>query len=253
MSGSLAVVGIGPGSAAMQTPEATAALVRATDLVGYAAYLDRVPDWGEQTRHPSGNGEEMQRARLALSLAASGRRVAVVSSGDPGVFAMASTVFEAIDTGEPAWRTLDVTVIPGVSAMFAAAARVGAPLGHDFCAITLSDNLQPWDDVARRLTAAARAGFVIALYNPASRARPTQFAAALALLRAELPGSTPIVFAHAVGTAAERIDIAPLAAADGRQPDMQTLVLVGSAATRLIERPGAPPWVYTPRSAVFSP
>ena len=253
MSGALAVVGIGPGAIAMQTPEATAALARATDLVGYAAYLDRVSDWGEQTRHPSGNGEEMQRARLALSLAASGRRVAVVSSGDPGVFAMASTVFEAIDRGEPAWRALDVTVIPGVSAMFAAAARVGAPLGHDFCAITLSDNLQPWEQVARRLTAAARAGFVIVLYNPASRARPSQFAAALALLRAELSATTPLVFAHAVGSAVERIDIVTLAAADGMRADMQTMVLVGSAATRLVERPGAPPWVYTPRAAVVAP
>jgi precorrin-3B C17-methyltransferase len=253
VSGSLAVVGVGPGPMAMQTPEATAALARATDLVGYAAYLERVPDRGGQTRHASGNGEEQQRARLALALAAGGRRVAVVSSGDPGVFAMASTVFEAIECGEAAWRALEVSVIPGVSAMFAAAARVGAPLGHDFCAITLSDNLQPWADVARRLTAAARAGFVIALYNPASRARPTQFGAALALLREELPAATPVVFAHAVGSAAERSEIVTLAEAEAARADMQTLVLVGSAATRLIARPGAPPWVYTPRSAIFPP
>ena len=252
MSGSLAVVGLGPGPIAMQTPQATAALAGATDLVGYAAYLDRVPDRSGQTRHASGNGEEPQRARLALSLAARGWRVAVVSSGDPGVFAMASTVFEAIETGERAWRALEVTVIPGVSAMFAAAARVGAPLGHDFCAITLSDNLQPWQDVARRLTAAACAGFVIALYNPASRARPNQFAAALALLREVLPATTPVVFAHAVGSAAERIEIVSLAAAESGRTDMQTLVLVGTAATRLVDRPGAPSWVYTPRSAVVS-
>lgn len=253
MNGSLAVVGLGPGAPAMQTPEATAALERATDLVGYAPYLARVPERAGQARHPSGNGEELERAKLALRLAAAGRRVAVVSSGDPGVFAMASTVFEALESGEPAWREIAVEVIPGVSAMFAAAARVGAPLGHDFCAISLSDNLKPWSDVARRLTAAAQAGFVVALYNPGSRVRPTQFGAALALLREALPGATPVVFASAIGTEAERIETVALAEADPSRADMQTLVLIGSAATRQIERPGASPWIYTPRQAAVEP
>jgi precorrin-3B C17-methyltransferase / cobalt-factor III methyltransferase len=254
MSGSLAVVGLGPGSPAMQTAEATAALERATDLVGYTPYLARVPERADQARHASGNGEELFRARLALELAAAGRRVAVVSSGDPGVFAMASTVFEAIENGEAAWREVAVEVIPGVSAMFAAAARVGAPLGHDFCAISLSDNLKPWSDVACRLTAAAQVGFVIALYNPSSLARPTQFGAALALLRETLPGATPVVFASEIGTEAERIETVGLAEADPIRADMRTLVLIGSAATRRIERPDAQPWIYTPRrGAVGAP
>jgi precorrin-3B C17-methyltransferase / cobalt-factor III methyltransferase len=249
MRGTLAIVGLGPGLPAMQTAEAAAALAEATDLVGYAAYLGRVPARPGQARHASGNGEELDRARHALALAAAGRRVAVVSSGDPGVFAMASTVFEAIETGAPAWREIDVRVIPGVSAAFAAAARAGAPLGNDFCAISLSDNLKPWRDIERRLRAAAHAGFVIALYNPASRARPTQLATALDLLRGILPGTTPVVFARAVATAGERIDIATLAEADAARADMSTMILVGSAATRRIERPGAPPWIYTPRRA----
>jgi precorrin-3B C17-methyltransferase len=252
MSGSLAVVGLGPGSPATQTAEATAALEHATDLVGYAPYLARVSARAGQVRHESGNGEELERARMALGLAAAGRRVAVVSSGDPGVFAMASTVFEAIETGEDAWREVAVEVIPGVSAMFAAAARVGAPLGHDFSAISLSDNLKPWSDVARRLTAAAQAGFVMALYNPRSRARPTQFSAALSLLREILPGATPVIFANGIGTHEERIETVALAEADPDRADMQTLVLIGSAATRRIERADAPPWIYTPRRGVVS-
>lgn len=249
MSGWLAIIGLGPGPAAMQTHAATATVARATDLVGYAPYLARVPERAGQVRHASGNGAELDRARLALALAASGRRVALVSSGDPGVFAMASTVFEAIESGEPDWREIAVEVVPGVSAMLAAAARVGAPLGHDFCAISLSDNLKPWGDVVRRLAAAAEAGFVIALYNPASRSRPTQLGAALALLREVLPGTTPVVFATAIGTGEERIDSVTLAGADPARADMQTLVLVGTAATRRIERRDRPAWIYTPRRA----
>jgi precorrin-3B C17-methyltransferase len=160
---------------------------------------------------------------------------------------MASAVFEAIEDGEAAWRTIEVEVIPGISAMFAAAARIGAPLGHDFCAISLSDNLKPWDTVVARLTAAAQAGFVIALYNPASQARPWQLGEAFALLRRILPGETPVVFATAVTRPEERIDIVALAEADPARADMRTLVMIGSAATRRIERPAAQPWLYTPR------
>jgi precorrin-3B C17-methyltransferase len=249
VTGRLVIVGLGPGAAEMQTLQATDALAAATDLVGYGPYLARVPDQPGQRRHGSDNREEMERARHALSLAASGRRVAVVSSGDSGVFAMASAVFEAIETGEPGWRVLDPEVVPGVSAMFAAAARVGAPLGHDFCAISLSDNLKPWDVVTRRLTAAAGAGFVIALYNPLSRARPWQLGAAFDLLRPILPGAAPVVFATAVSRPEERIEITTLAEADPARADMRTLVLVGSEATRRIERPGAQPWLYSPRGA----
>ena len=162
---------------------------------------------------------------------------------------MASAVFEAIDMGEPAWRALEVEVVAGVSAMFAVAARIGAPLGHDFCAISLSDNLKPWDLVLRRLTLAARAGFVIALYNPLSRARTWQLGAAFDCLRTMLAPRTPIVFATAVSRADQRIDVVDLADADPARADMRTLVLVGTAATRRIERPGMAPWLYTPRSA----
>jgi precorrin-3B C17-methyltransferase len=216
-------------------------------LVGYAPYLSRIPLCPEQTRHASDNREEMVRARHALSLAADGRDVAVVSSGDAGVFAMASTVFEAVETGEPAWRLLDIEVIPGISAMFAAAACIGAPLGHDFCAISLSDNLKPWDVVAHRLTAAAAAGFVIALYNPSSRARAWQLAAAFDLLRAILPASTQVAFATAVSLSQQQIAITTLEEADPTRADMRTLVLIGSTMTRRIDRPDAPPWLYSPR------
>jgi precorrin-3B C17-methyltransferase len=173
--------------------------------------------------------------------------VAVVSSGDAGVFAMASAVFEAMD-GEPEWRHVEAEIVPGISAMFAAAARVGAPLGADFCAISLSDNLKPWDVVTTRLRLAAQAGFAIALYNPLSQARPWQLGAAFDLLRPLLPGATPVVFATAVSRPEERIDIVPLAAADPARADMRTLVLIGTAAWRQVERPGAPPWIYAPRS-----
>jgi precorrin-3B C17-methyltransferase len=253
MSGKLFIVGLGPGAAELQTPQAAGALALASDLVGYGPYLARVPNACGQTRHASDNREELARARHALELATGGRTVALVSSGDAGVFAMASAAFEAIETGDPAWRALEVEVVAGVSAMFAAAARLGAPLGHDFCAISLSDNLKPWDLVLRRLTLAAEAGFVIALYNPLSRARPWQLAAALDRLREVLPPATPVAFATAVSRPEERIDIVDLAQADPSRADMRTLVLVGAPATRRIPRPGAPPWLYTPRSAPERP
>lgn len=249
MSGKLWIVGLGPGDAALQTPQASAALARASDLVGYGPYVDRVPQMPGQVRHASDNRVELDRARLALSLAAQGRAVAVVSSGDAGVFAMASAVFEAIDKGDPAWRLLEVEVVAGISAMFAAAARIGAFLGHDFCAISLSDNLKPWALVLKRLHAAAEAGLVMALYNPISRARPWQLAEAFALLRDILPPTVPVVFATAISRPEENIDIVDLAAADPARADMRTLVMVGTAATRRIERPGQRPWVYTPRFA----
>ncbi len=247
-TGWLAVVGLGPGDAAMQTPQATDALAAATDLVGYATYLDRVPHRPGQARHGSDNRVELDRARHALDLAVAGARVTVVSSGDPGVFAMASAVFEAIEAGPDAWRSLDVRILPGISAMFAAAARLGAPLGSDFCAISLSDNLKPWPLVLRRLTAAAGAGFVVALYNAASQARPWQLGAALDALRPVLPPGTPVVFATAVSRPEEAVTVTTLADADPARADMRTLVLIGTAATRRIERPDGRSWLYAPRS-----
>jgi precorrin-3B C17-methyltransferase len=247
VTGRVDVVGLGPGDPRLTTPAAAEALAAADDLVGYAAYVARAPVVAGQARHASDNREEDARARAALEMAAEGRRVAVVCSGDPGVFAMAAAVCEAVEAGPPAWRDLDLGVTPGVTAMLAAAAAAGAPLGHDFCAINLSDNLKPWAVVERRLAAAAGAGFAVALYNPASRARPDQFARAMVALGAVLPGPTPVVLAHAVTTPAQRIEVLALADAPDAAADMRTLVIVGSTATRVVERPGRAPLVYSPR------
>jgi precorrin-3B C17-methyltransferase len=248
MSGRLAVVGLGPGDVRWLTPEADAALAAADALFGYGPYLDRAPVRDGQSRHPSDNREEALRARAALETAAAGTNVALVSGGDPGVFAMAATVCEQIESGPAAWRGLDVEIVPGITAMLAVAARVGAPLGHDFCALSLSDNLKPWPVIERRLDAAAQAGFVITLYNPISRARPWQLTAAFERLRRYLPATTPTVFGRAVGRADENIAVTTLQAADPAGADMATLVIVGSAETRLVPRPGHAPLVYTPRS-----
>ena len=179
MSGSLTVVGLGPGDERFLTQEAENALAAAEALYGYRAYLDRVPARDGQTRHGSDNREEAARARTALHHAAKGANVVVVSGGDPGVFAMAASVCEEIEAGPDEWRRFDVKIVPGITAMLAVAARAGAPLGHDFCAISLSDNLKPWELILKRLDAAAEAGFVTALYNPVSQARPWQLVTAL--------------------------------------------------------------------------
>lgn len=252
-AGSLRIVGLGPGRADWITPEVSNILAEATDLVGYAPYLDRLPPRPGQTRHGSDNRVEMDRARHALRLAADQRHVAVVSGGDPGIFAMAAAVFEAIETGEPTWRDIDIKVCPGISAMQAAAARLGAPLGHDFCAISLSDNRKPWALVEKRLVAAASADFVIALYNPASKARPDQIHAAFALLRRHKAETTPVIFARAIGRIDESITVTTLKAADPGVADMSTLIIVGSSETRMIARVAAQPFVYTPRGAESPP
>jgi precorrin-3B C17-methyltransferase len=253
VSGHLAVVGIGPGDLRYLTPEAGEALAAAQALYGYGPYLDRLAVRPNQTRHASDNREERARAAAALAHAAAGARIAVVSGGDPGVFAMAAAVCEAIESGPESWRALDVVFVPGITAMLAVAARIGAPLGHDFCALSLSDNLKPWPLIERRLEAAASVGFVIALYNPLSRARPWQFGAAMTLLRRHLPPSTPVIFGRAVTRADEQINVTTLDRAETAHTDMQvdmaTLVIVGSRETRLIPRPGKPPLLYTPRTA----
>ncbi len=248
MSGSLAVIGIGPGNPQTLTPEAADALDAADALYGYGPYLDRVPSRAGQARHASDNREEGARAAAALRHASQGARVALVSGGDPGVFAMAAAVCEQIDRGDDDWRKVELAVVPGVTAMLAVAARVGAPLGHDFCAISLSDNLKPWEMIERRLEAAAGAGFVIALYNPISRARPWQLGKAFESLRRHLPASTPVVFGRAIGRPDEKVAICSLDSVDPSAADMATLIIVGSSLTRLIDRPGLPPLVYTPRS-----
>ncbi len=250
MSGSLAIVGLGPGDSRFLTHEADAALASAEALYGYGPYLDRVPARDGQTRHASDNREEGARARAALLHAAEGAEVALVSGGDPGVFAMAASVCEEIAAGPDAWRALDVTIVPGITAMLAVAAKAGAPLGHDFCAISLSDNLKPWELILRRLDAVAGAGFVVALYNPVSQARPWQLADAFARLARHLPDATPVIFGRAVGRDEESVKVTTLAEAPGIAADMATLVIVGSRETRVIAREGREPLVYTPRAAV---
>jgi precorrin-3B C17-methyltransferase len=241
------IVGLGPGPAEWMTPEAGQAIGAASDIVGYGPYLDRLALRADQRAHASDNRAELNRARLALKLAAEGRAVAVVSGGDPGVFAMAAAVFEAIEE-DPRWLDLDIAVSPGVTAMQAAAARLGAPLGHDFCAISLSDNLKPWAIVERRLRAACEGDFVIALYNPASRARPTRIVEAFDLLRRLKAQATPVAFARAVGRADEALTPTTLGEADPGLADMATLIVVGSSETRFIARDGARVWMVTPRA-----
>ncbi|MDX6718345.1 MAG: precorrin-2 C20-methyltransferase / precorrin-3B C17-methyltransferase [Solirubrobacteraceae bacterium] len=246
--GSVTVVGLGPAGAQWLTPEAQAELAAADDLVGYETYLQRVPRRRGQRRHPSDNRVEAQRARHALELAAAGARVAVVSSGDPGIFAMAAAVFEQVDADDgPAG--VEVRVVPGLSAMQAAAARVGAPLGHDFCVISLSDQLKPWEVVERRLEAAGAADLVLALYNPGSRTRRAQLDRAFAVLRRHRAPATPVVVARAVGAADETVTVTTLADVELGAVDMRTLLLVGSSTTR-VTAAGA---VYTPRRYPATP
>jgi precorrin-2 C20-methyltransferase / precorrin-3B C17-methyltransferase len=246
--GRVAVVGLGPAGAQWLTPEAQRELTRADHLVGYATYLARVPPRRGQQRHASDNRVEAERARQALALAADGARVAVVSSGDPGIFAMAAAVLEAAEQGNGEYANVDLRVVPGLSAMQAAAARVGAPLGHDFCVISLSDILKPWEIVERRLRAAGAADLVVALYNPASRTRREQLARALAVLAEHRAPDTPVVVARAVGSEAESVTVATLADVDCDAVDMRTLLIVGSSTTRTMpSAAGGPAMVYTPR------
>lgn len=250
MSGKLTVVGLGPGRPSQLTPEASATLHAAELVCGYGPYLERVPERLGQIRRASDNGHEIDRAKDALASAAQGANVAIVSGGDPGVFAMAAAVCEALEHGPPSWRELDLVIIPGVTSMLAVAARVGAPLGHDFCALSLSDNLKPWPLVERRLQAAAAAGFVIALYNPISRARPWQLDQAFQILRRHLPAETPVVFGRAVGRVDECVRVTSLSAAEGSYADMATCVIIGSSETRVVERLNNSPLIYTPRSTL---
>jgi precorrin-3B C17-methyltransferase len=249
MSGRLFIIGLGPGDDRYLTQEAQDALEAAEALYGYGPYLDRVSAREGQPRHPSGNREEGKRSQAALSHAADGAHVAIVSGGDPGVFAMAAAVCGEIERGPEVWRGVDVVVVPGITAMLAVAARVGAPLGHDFCVISLSDNLKPRPVIEKRLDAAAEGGFVIALYNPISQARPWQLGEAFARLSRHLGPSTPVVFGRAVGRADEAVTITTLREAAATKADMATLILVGSSETRLIKREGRAPLVYTPREA----
>jgi len=251
--GRLAIVGIGPGEAAWRTPEASAVLAQASDVVGYRLYLELLGDaLRGKRRHAMGLGAEADRARLALDLAAEGRSVALVSSGDAGIYGLATLVFELVDrAARPDWHRILIHVVPGLSALQAAAARVGAPLGHDFAAISLSDLLTPWAQIERRLAAAARGDFVLALYNPRSERRTRQLEAARRILLRHRRSETPVVLARNLGRAGERVTIETLAGFDAGAVDMLTLVLVGSRATRVMA--GDPPRLYTPRGYRAAP
>mgnify|MGYP003700713565 CR=1 FL=1 len=247
--GTLAVIGTGPGDAVWRTPEVEAAVRRASDLVGYGLYLDLLgPLAAGKARHGYQLGEEETRVRVALDLAAEGRDVALVCSGDPGIYAMATLVFELLERGgRTDWQRLGVTVMPGVSALQAAAARAGAPLGHDFCTISLSDLLTPWEAIERRVKAAAEGDFVIAFYNPVSKRRTRQLAEAVKILRRHRPDDTPVVLARNLGRPGETVTVVNLAELTPDMVDMLTVVLVGSSETRRVARSDGGTWIYTPR------
>ncbi|MGH1349441.1 MAG: precorrin-3B C(17)-methyltransferase [Methyloligellaceae bacterium] len=247
MSGSLIVAGLGPGSDQLITPEVSSAISAASDIVGYIPYVKRIPPREGLTLHASDNRVEIDRAKHALTMASDGKNVVVVSSGDPGVFAMAAAIFEAIEEGPDHWRFLDIQILPGITAMLAAAAKAGAPLGHDFCAINLSDNLKPWELVAERLKLAAKADFAIALYNPRSKARPDQLFRTFDILKEECKEDRIVIFARAVSTPEETLTYTSLQTADAGLVDMRTVVIIGSSRTRRIDGTDL---VYTPRKII---
>ncbi len=244
--GRVDVVGLGPGGRDWLTPQAAAALAAADDLVGYAPYVDRVPPNPRQRRHGSDNRVEAQRAEFALDLALRGRRVAVVSSGDPGVFAMASVVLETA-AADSRFAGIPVAVVPGITAAQAVAALAGAPLGHDYVTLSLSDRLKPWAVIARRLEAAAAGDFAIAIYNPASRSRRQQLADARALLLTHRDAATPVVVGRAVGTDDQQVTVTTLRELDPAQVDMSCLVIVGSSQSRVVRDNSGAARVITPR------
>ncbi|UWS81847.1 precorrin-3B C(17)-methyltransferase (plasmid) [Phaeobacter sp. G2] len=244
-TGWVKIVGLGPGDETMVTTQVQGVIAEATDIVGYIPYVKRIPERPGLTLHATDNRVEIERATHALEMAASGKRVAVVSSGDPGVFAMASAVFEALEAAnKPAWLDLDIQVLPGITAMLAASARIGAPMGHDFAAINLSDNLKPWSLIEKRLRLAGEAGFAMGFYNPRSKSRPHQFARALEILREACGGETLISFARDVSKPDETITTVTLNEATPEMADMRTVVIVGNKDTRRVGT-----HVYTPRYA----
>lgn len=247
--GRLAVIGIGPGAADLMVPAVKAELARANDVLGYETYVRMAgPFRADQVLHCTDNREEMQRARHAFELAAQGRSVVVVSSGDPGVFAMAAAVLEALhDSTNPQWHSVDLHMLPGVSASLATAAQAGAPLGHDFCVLSLSDNLKPWDIIEKRLDLACQADLALAFYNPISRSRPWQLGRALEIVRQHRTPDTPVVLGRDIGRPGQTLRTTRLGELTPDQVDMRTMVLVGSSTTCTFPRAGGGEWVYTPR------
>lgn len=247
--GRLAVIGLGPGAAELMVPAVKAELARCTDVLGYETYVRMAgPFRDDQVQHCTDNREEMQRARHAFRLAAEGRSVIVVSSGDPGVFAMAAAVLEALhESDDPAWHSVDLEILPGVSASLATAAQAGAPLGHDFCVMSLSDNLKPWSIIEKRLDLAAEADLALAFYNPISKARPWQLGRALEIVAQHRTAQTPVVLGRDIGRPGQTLRTTTLGALTPDQVDMRTMVLIGSSTTCTFPRAIGGDWVYTPR------
>ncbi|MCH2328951.1 MAG: precorrin-3B C(17)-methyltransferase [Rhodobacterales bacterium] len=242
----LTIAGLGPGASNMVTPNVQEAISSATDIVGYIPYVARIPPRDGLVLHASDNRVEIERAELALDLAASGKKVLIVSSGDPGVFAMAAAVFEILDKNPSRWADVEVQILPGITAMLAAAAKIGAPLGHDFCTLNLSDNLKPWGLIEKRLLLGIEADFAMALYNPRSKSRPEGFNKALTILKRECSKDRLIVFARAISTPEEKIQIMNLTQAKPEMADMQTVVIIGSSQTKALIQNGKT-FAYTPR------
>jgi cobalt-precorrin 5A hydrolase/precorrin-3B C17-methyltransferase len=247
--GRLAVIGLGPGAAELMVPAVKAELARANDVLGYETYVRMAgPFRADQVLHCTDNREEMQRARHAFELAAQGRSVVVVSSGDPGVFAMAAAVLEALHESTDAdWHAVDLEILPGVSASLATAAQAGAPLGHDFCVMSLSDNLKPWSIIEKRLDLAAEADLALAFYNPISRSRPWQLGRALEIVAQHRLPQTPVVLGRDIGRPGQTLRVTTLGQLTPDQVDMRTMVLVGSSTTCTFPRSEGGEWVYTPR------
>ena len=247
--GRLAVIGLGPGAADLMVPAVKAELARANDVLGYETYVRMAgPFRADQVLHCTDNREEMQRARHAFELAAQGRSVVVVSSGDPGVFAMAAAVLEALhESTDPRWHAVELEMLPGVSASLATAAQAGAPLGHDFCVLSLSDNLKPWAIIEKRLDLACEADLALAFYNPISRSRPWQLGKALDIVRQHRAPTTPIVLGRDIGRPGQTLRVITLGELTPEQVDMRTMVLVGSSTTCTFAKAAGGTWVYTPR------
>lgn len=247
--GRLAVIGLGPGAAELMVPAVKAELARATDVLGYETYVRMAgPFRDDQVQHCTDNREEMQRARHAFRLAAEGRSVIVVSSGDPGVFAMAAAVLEALhESSDPAWHSVELEILPGVSASLATAAQAGAPLGHDFCVMSLSDNLKPWSIIEKRLDLASAADLALAFYNPISRARPWQLGRALEIVAQHRSAATPVVLGRDIGRPGQTLRVTTLGQLTPDQVDMRTMVLIGSSTTCTFAKADGGVWVYTPR------
>ncbi|MBX8491960.1 precorrin-3B C(17)-methyltransferase [Pseudomonas cichorii] len=247
--GRLAVIGLGPGAAEFMVPAVKAELARANDVLGYETYVRMAgPFRPDQVLHCTDNREEMLRARHAFELAAQGRSVVVVSSGDPGVFAMASAVLEALyESTNPQWHAVELEILPGVSASLATAAQAGAPLGHDFCVMSLSDNLKPWDVIEKRLDLASQADLALAFYNPISRSRPWQLGRALEIVRQHRTPETPVTLGRDIGRPGQTLRVITLGELTPEQVDMRTMVLIGSSTTCTFARPNGEQWVYTPR------